>query len=80
MRIRKSFEKSDLLNVLAVIWRFIAVLSILLFCGSVYVVDKTKDIFITYLFSLPFFIVFISTIIWVLILMLKDIIKNTGNS
>lgn len=76
---KKPFEKLDLLNMLTVIWRIVAIFTILLFCCAVYVADKTKDIFITYLFSLPFFIVFISTIIWVLILMLKDIIKSKEN-
>ena len=77
--IKKSFKKVDLLNILTVIWRIIAIFTILLFCCAIYVADKTKDIFITYLLSLPFFLVFLSTIIWVLILMLKDIIKSKKN-
>ena len=76
---KKPFEKVDLLNILTVIWRIIAIFTILLFCCAIYVADKTKDIFITYLLSLPFFLVFLSTIIWVLILMLKDIIKSKKN-
>ena len=77
--IKKSFKKVELLNILIIVWSVIAVLSILLFCGSVYVADKTKDMFITYLLSLPFFIVFLSTILGLVVFMLKDIIKSKEN-
>ena len=77
--IKKSFKKVELLNILIIVWSVIAVLSILLFCGSVYVADKTKDMSITYLLSLPFFIVFLSTILGLVVFMLKDIIKSKEN-